>query len=55
VGIGGRGKGGGARVIYYYHSEMMPNFLLGIFGKKMKVDLTSQERNDIRRVVPALV
>jgi len=27
-GLGGRGKRGGARVIYYFHSEAMPIFAL---------------------------
>ena len=28
-GLAGRGKRGGARVIYYYHSERLPVFLIG--------------------------
>ena len=30
---GGRGKRGGARVIYYYHSERIPLFLLTAYSK----------------------
>lgn len=28
-----RGKSGGVRVIYYYHSEGMPLYLLTLYGK----------------------
>jgi len=30
-GLAGRGKRGGARVIYYYHSERLPLFLLSAY------------------------
>jgi hypothetical protein len=54
-GIGGRGKSGGARIIYYYHNATMPIFLLGLFAKNVRADLTPAEKNDMRRLVPALV
>ena len=51
----GRGKRGGARVIYYYHSERLPVFLLAAYAKKEKANLTKAERNAMRRLVPVLV
>jgi hypothetical protein len=54
-GLAGRGKSSGARVIYYYHNGTMPVFLLGIFAKNVKVDLTPGEKQELRRLVPALV
>jgi hypothetical protein len=39
VGFGGRGKRGGARVIYFYHHDRMPVFLLTAFAKNERVDL----------------
>ncbi len=30
----GGGKSGGVRVIYYYHNEDIPLFMLSLFGKK---------------------
>ena len=54
-GIGGRGKSGGARVIYYYHNQTVPLFLLGVFAKNVKVDLTPDEKNQLRRQLPVLV
>lgn len=43
----GRGKSGGVRVIYYYHNKTLPLFLLTVFGKGEKANLTKQERNDL--------
>jgi mRNA-degrading endonuclease RelE of RelBE toxin-antitoxin system len=34
----GRGKLGGARVIYYYHNERLPVFLLSAYAKNRKAD-----------------
>ena len=51
----GMGKRGGARVIYYYHSERLPVFLLTAFAKNRKANLSKAERNAMKRFVPALV
>jgi hypothetical protein len=51
----GKGKRGGARVIYYYHSERLPLFLLSAFAKNRKANLSKAERNAMKRLVPALV
>lgn len=50
-----RGKRGGARVIYYYHSERLPVFLLAAYAKNEKASLTQAERNAIKRLAPMLV
>jgi hypothetical protein len=34
IGLEGRGKRGGGRVIYWYHSECFPVVLLWVFAKK---------------------
>ena len=52
--LAGRGKRGGARVIYYYHNERLPLFLLAAYGKNEKANLSKAERNAMRRLVPAL-
>jgi len=36
----GMGKRGGARVIYYYHNERLPVFLLSAYAKNRKADLS---------------
>ena len=43
----GRGKSGGVRVIYYYHNGSVPLFLLTVFGKGEKANLSKAERNDL--------
>ena len=50
----GRGKSGGTRVIYYFHSDNAPLYLLTIFGKGEKVDLTDEERNELAKVIGVL-
>ena len=54
-GLSGSGKRGGARVIYYYHSERLPLFLLTAYRKNEKANLTQAERNTIKRLVRILV
>ena len=51
----GGGKRGGARVIYFFHNESLPVFLLAAYGKSEKANLTKAERNAIAKLVPLLV
>lgn len=51
----GRGKRGGARVIYYYHNEAVPLFLITIFAKSDRSDLSRAARNSFKAVTTALV
>ncbi|MBK6727662.1 MAG: type II toxin-antitoxin system RelE/ParE family toxin [Xanthomonadales bacterium] len=51
----GRGKSGGTRVIYFFHNERMPLYLLTIFGKNEQSDLSMSERNELRRLTERLV
>ena len=51
----GKGKSGGARIIYYYHNESMPIFLLSAYTKGEKADLSKAERNALKKLVPELV
>src|ERR1700681_3448588 len=44
VGFGGRGKRGGARVLYMFGGDDVPVFLLAAFAKNEKADLTPTER-----------
>jgi len=39
----GKGKSGGARIIYYYYSEHAPIYALLAYGKGRKADLSPQE------------
>lgn len=53
--IQGRGKRGGVRVIYYFHSAAMPLFLLNVFSKNEKANLTPAERRDLKAAIPLLI
>ena len=46
-----RGKRGGIRVIYYYHSPTQRILLLFAFAKNERSDLTPQQRILLRRIV----
>jgi mRNA-degrading endonuclease RelE of RelBE toxin-antitoxin system len=39
----GKGKRGGARVIYYWYNETVPIYALLVYGKNEKTDLTAAE------------
>ena len=54
-GAAGRGKRGGVRVIYYYHDESLPLFLLSVFAKNEKANLTKAEQNQMKILLPRLV
>ena len=51
----GKGKSGGVRVIYYYHNGSVPLFLLTVFGKGEKANLSKSERNDLAKLTVLLL
>ncbi|MEQ8950383.1 hypothetical protein [Parvibaculum sp.] len=51
----GRGKRGGARVIYYFHDYEMPLFLLTAYAKNVADDLTAPQKRGIAEAVTTLV
>lgn len=53
--LSGRGKRGGARVIYFFHNERLPVFLLAMYGKSEKANLSKAEQNAMAKVVSAIV
>jgi len=52
---GGRGKSSGVRVIYYYHDQRIPLYLLTVFGKNEKPNISKSERNELAKLVGLLV
>lgn len=50
----GKGKSGGYRVITFYSGSDIPVFLLNVFAKNEKTDLTAKERNTLKRVLSDL-
>jgi hypothetical protein len=54
-GFGGRGKSGGARVVYLFGGEDIPIFVLAIFAKNEKANLTAAERNALGKMVAGIL
>lgn len=54
-GRGNKGKSGGVRVIYYYHSDHIPLYLLTVFGKSERANLSKADRNQLAKLVDILV
>lgn len=52
---GGQGKSGGVRVIYYHHDDLMPLYLLTLFAKGDRANLSKAERNELASLVDVLV
>jgi len=46
---------GGVRVIYYFHSELMPLYLITLFAKNEQDNLSKSERNELAKLVDILV
>jgi len=54
-GLSRRGKRGGARIIYLFGGDDVPVFLLAVFAKNEKADLTAAERNTLGKQVTAML
>jgi len=54
-GAKGCGKRGGARVIYYFRDLNMPVFLLALYAKGEKANLTMEEKKILSNLVEQLV
>jgi hypothetical protein len=55
VGVGGRGKRGGARIIYLFGGEDVPVFLLAAVDKSEKADLSAAERISMGKAVAEML
>lgn len=51
----GKGKSGGYRVIYFFHSLDIPLFALNIFAKNEKTNIPTAERNALKELSAQLV
>jgi hypothetical protein len=54
-GLEGRGKRGGARVVYFYHNANLPVFALTAYAKNERADLSQADRNEFRRMTTKMV
>lgn len=54
VARGGKGKSGGARIVYYFLGASDVIYLLDVYAKGEKEDLTDDDKNEIRKFIEAL-
>lgn len=50
----GKGKSGGNRIVYFFGGGDIPIFMLTVFGKGEKANLTQGERNALRQMTKIL-
>lgn len=50
----GGGKSGGYRILYYYYSERIPLFMLGIYAKNAKESVDKAEKNIFKKLTTLL-
>ncbi len=51
----GKGKSGGYRVITFYSGEDVPVFLLTLYSKGEKANLSKAERNELKNILADIV
>ena len=51
----GRGKRGGARVIYYYHDKTLPLFLFTAYAKNTQSDLSETTKRELKKITKAIL
>jgi hypothetical protein len=54
-GLEGRGKRGGARVIYFFHDMDMPLYLMTAYAKNERENLSQAEINTLQKLARAMV
>lgn len=50
-----KGKLGGARAIYYYRDLNMPLYLLSVYAKSEKIDLSEKDKKAIKSLIGELI
>ena len=50
----GHGKSGGYRTIHYFGGQDVPVFLLIVYGKGAKANLTRAEKNELAKLLPGI-
>lgn len=50
----GQGKSGSVRVIYYYHNQVRPLYLITMFKKNEKQNLSKAEKNKLAQLTNQL-
>lgn len=55
IGLQGRGKRGGGRLIYWFNTANYPAVLLVVYGKNEKDDLSGDERKLLLQIAERLI
>ncbi|HYA81167.1 MAG TPA: type II toxin-antitoxin system RelE/ParE family toxin [Methylocystis sp.] len=55
VPLAGRGKRGGARVIYYLYDQTLPIYLLLAYAKNERDNLSAEQKTVLRRLVENII
>ena len=50
----GSGKRGGTRVVYFYHDTQMPLFLILVYAKAQREDMTPDQKKQVRALAASL-
>jgi hypothetical protein len=53
-GAKGKGKRGGARVLYYYGGDHMPICLVAIYSKSEKINISNAEKKAARKLIDTI-
>jgi hypothetical protein len=54
-GFGARGKSGGARIVYLFSGAGLPVFVLAVFAKNEKANLSAADRNALRKMATDMI
>ena len=54
IALAGRGKRGGARVVYYFLDETIPVYALAIYAKNERVDLDPKQKKALAALAGAI-
>jgi hypothetical protein len=49
------GKSGAYRIVYFFHSMEIPLFILNVFAKNEKANISQEERNELKKLTGLLV
>jgi hypothetical protein len=50
----GKGKSGGYRVVTYFAGDDIPVFLLEVFAKNDKINLSKSEQNELKKILDGI-